>query len=226
MSVTTRPSPRSGPMARTPFGSRCAACGRHGDVLCSGCGSRLRHLVAPTADGVVAAIGYEGVGRDIVTGLKYRNQRRAARVLAALLVQRLGPVDVDVVTWAPTGSGRRAARGFDQAELVARAVARRLGLPCRRLLFRVHGASQTGRSRAERLTGPVFVARPTRRARRVLVVDDVVTTGATLRAAARALAVSGADHVVLAAVGATPAIGRQVGTSDPGARSSSSVRSR
>jgi predicted amidophosphoribosyltransferase len=182
--------------------------------------------VAPTADGVVAAIGYEGVGRDIVTGLKYRNQRRAARVLAALLVQRLGPVDVDVVTWAPTGSGRRAARGFDQAELVARAVARRLGLPCRRLLFRVHGASQTGRSRAERLTGPVFVARPTRRARRVLVVDDVVTTGATLRAAARALAVSGADHVVLAAVGATPAIGRQVGTSDPGARSSSSVRSR
>jgi ComF family protein len=182
--------------------------------------------VAPTADGVVAAIGYEGVGRDLVTGLKYRNQRRAARVLADLLVQRLGQVDIDVVTWAPTGSDRRATRGFDQAELVARAVARRLRVPCRRLLFRVHGASQTGRSRAERLSGPVFVARPTRRPRRVLVVDDVVTTGATLRAAARALSIAGADRVVLAAVGATPSVNRHVGTSDPGGVRLSSVRSR
>jgi predicted amidophosphoribosyltransferase len=182
--------------------------------------------VAPTADGVVAAIRYEGVGRDLVTGLKYRNQRRAARLLADLLVQRLGPIDVDVVTWAPTGADRRAARGFDQAELVARSVARRLGVPCRRLLFRVHGASQTGRSRAERLTGPVFVARPTRRPRRVLVVDDVVTTGATLRAAGRALSIAGADHVVLAAVGATPDVGTRIGTSDPGAPRASVVRSR
>jgi ComF family protein len=226
MSIVSRPSPHPGPVARTPFGSRCAACNRHGDVLCRGCGARVQHLVAPTADGVVAAIGFEGVGRDLVTGLKYRNQRRAARVLADLLVQRLGPVDIDVVTWAPTGSDRRATRGFDQAELVARAVARRLGLPCRRLLFRVHGASQTGRSRAERLAGPVFVARPTRRPRRVLVVDDVVTTGATLRAAARALSIAGADRVVLAAVGATPAASRHVGTSDPGDTRLSSVRSR
>lgn len=221
-SVPSRP----GPVARTPFGSRCAACGRSGAVLCAPCASGLHHLVTPTAQGVIAAIGYEGVGRDLVTGLKYRNQRRAARVLAHLLVQRLGRVDVDVVTWAPTGADRRAARGFDQAELVARAVARRWGVPCRRLLFRVHGASQTGRSRAERLAGPVFVARPSRRPQRVLVVDDVVTTGATLRAAARALAISGADHVVLAAVGATPPSGGQVGPSDPGGRQPSSVRSR
>lgn len=226
MSDASRPSARTGPVDRTPFGSRCAACGRHGDVLCRACGARVQHLVAPTAEGVVAAIAYEGVGRDLVTGLKYRNQRRAARVLADLLVQRLGPIDVDVVTWAPTGTDRRATRGFDQAELVARAVARRLRVPCRRLLFRVHGAAQTGRSRAERLTGPVFVARPARRARRVLVVDDVVTTGATLRAAARALSIAGADRVVLAAVGATPATGSQLRTSGPGGAVRSVVRSR
>ncbi len=188
MSDASRPSSRPGPVSRTPFGSRCAACGRHGDVLCRGCGARVQHLVAPTAEGVVAAIAYEGVGRDLVTGLKYRNQRRAARVLADLLVQRLGQVDIDVVTWAPTGSDRRATRGFDQAELVARAVARRLRVPCRRLLFRVHGASQTGRSRA--------------------------------------LSIAGADRVVLAAVGATPATDPQVRTYGPGGARVSAVRSR
>ena len=101
--------------------------------------------------------------------------------------------------------------GYDQAELVARALARELGLPCRRLLHRTHGAHQTGAARTERLAGPVFVARPMRRARRVLVVDDVVTTGATLSAAARALRVAGSPHVVLAAAASTPAAPWRVG---------------
>lgn len=115
------------------------------------------------------------------------------------------PVPFDIVTWAPTSARRRRRRGYDQSELLARAVARRLGLPCRRLLTRDRSCHQTGRSRQERLdNGPVFKARPLRRPSRVLVIDDVVTTGSTLRAAGHALDLAGAAKVVLFAAASTP----------------------
>ncbi len=167
----------------------------------------------PDEHGVIAAMPFTGRARQVILGLKYRNRRQVARHLAGLLVnrlvaERLGD-QIDVVTWAPTTEHRRRARGFDQGEVIARTVARQLGLPCRRLLDRSGDvAAQTGRSRADRLHGPAFRARPARpgrRASRVLVVDDVVTTGATLRAAESALVESGAAEVVLAAVAATPA---------------------
>jgi predicted amidophosphoribosyltransferase len=101
----------------------------------------------------------------------------------------------DVVTWAPTVRRRVRRRGFDQARLLARAVARELGVSARRLLVRADGPSQTGRSRLARLAGPRF--RPVGRPRgRVLLVDDVITTGATLSAAAEVLLASGSGAVV------------------------------
>jgi predicted amidophosphoribosyltransferase len=130
-------------------------------------------------------------------------------LLVNRLVARGAHRGIDVVTWAPTSSGRRRERGFDQAELIARTVARQLGLPCRRLLDRaVAGDPQTGRARSDRLEGAEFHARPGLDGQRVLVVDDVVTTGATLRAAEAALRESGARQVVLAAVAATPRVRR------------------
>ncbi len=161
--------------------------------------------------GVIAALPFTGRVRDVILGFKYRNRRQLAGHLAGLLVNRvvaegLRPGrDIEVVTWAPTSSARRRRRGFDQAELVARQVARQLGLPSRRLLERATGTGpQTGLGRDRRLTGPTFVARPDVRDRRVLVVDDVVTTGSTLRAAAEALLDVGARAVVRAAVASTP----------------------
>ena len=188
------------------FVEHCAGCGARGRVLCRSCRFALLGPPVTTPSGVIAAVPFRGRARDVLLGLKYGNRRAVSRHLAGLLVNRLlaGGVDVDVVTWAPTSRARRRRRGFDQAEMVARTVARQLGVPCSRLLHRLDGAHQTGLARADRLRGAVFQARLVAGRRRVLVVDDVVTTGATLRHAAAALADAGACAVTCAAVAATP----------------------
>jgi predicted amidophosphoribosyltransferase len=150
-------------------------------------------------DGIRAAFAFDGVPRELIVALKFRHRRSAAGVLAAEMVRRLKLDHVDVVTWAPTSARRVRRRGYDQAEAIAQAVARQLGVPCRRLLYRAHGGPQTGKSRSDRLVGPAFRARRPRHDLAVLVVDDVVTTGATLRTAADALRAAGVARVELAA---------------------------
>lgn len=199
--------------------SHCAGCNQPGPTLCRGCRFALASAATQvTPDGVRAALPFDGVARQVLHGLKYRNRRGVARQLARLMVLRLRVGEVDVVTWAPTSGARARARGYDQSELLARAVAHELGVPCRRLLYRAHGEQQTGHTRAERLHGVSFRSRALsgfgRRAKRqplrVLLIDDVVTTGATLVAARSALQRAGAGSVVCAAAAATPAVRSRV----------------
>jgi predicted amidophosphoribosyltransferase len=155
---------------------------------------------------------YEGVARELVARVKYRNERVAVRWLGTRLARccAMSPTAYDAVTWVPASARRRASRGVDHGALLARAVAADLGCVAERLLLRDNGAPQTGRPVEERRAGPGLHGTGSIAGRSVLVVDDVVTTGATLSAAARALRDRGARDVIAAAVARTPRPGERI----------------
>jgi predicted amidophosphoribosyltransferase len=189
----------------------CARCGRRGAFVCDQC---ARTLVAapsvappPFVDDWVALFAYEGVARELAARVKYRNARAVlpwfASMLAAAVARRFDVTTLDAITWAPTTDVRRRARGFDHAELLARRVARELRLPVRQFLERTSVEAQTGRSYSARRAGPSF--RSVRGGTGcLLLIDDVATTGATLRAAGRALRAGGTRRVLAATVARTP----------------------
>lgn len=192
------------------YGQRCEGCGSRARVLCIRCRMQLFAMEQPECDVAVVAVAYEGIARRLILNLKYHNRLQVVKVLAELLAERIyqrhhqsllsDSTDFDVVTWAPTSTARVRLRGHDQSELLARRLAKEIHVPCRRLLIKVSSNVQTGASRELRLQGSVFSARKLGVNSHVVVVDDVVTTGATLRCAADALRKAGARQVTSVAV--------------------------
>lgn len=192
--------------------TRCGACGTTGPSPCARCWRDLRpaaRLPSPPRglDALHAALSYEAAARELVARLKYRNERSAVTWLAQAMASVLPSEPIarePVVTWAPTTPARRRMRGFDHAEALARELAAGLGLGVSSLLVRSEGSHQTGLSPRERRGNEIHVeARPDAPSR-VLLVDDVVTTGTTLAAAARALRSAGATNIIGVAAAVTP----------------------
>jgi len=183
----------------------CAACGRGcrpGAVLCSRCVRRLAEA-DPLSGGGAAGLDrswssapHEGVARDLVSALKFRRLLPVAGLIAERM-QWLAPASLlsGSIVPVPTAPLRSLARGFDPAAEIAAALAERTGLTAEACLRRRGAARQVGRRRAERIGQPPHVELRGAAPRSVLLIDDVLTTGATLSACARALRGAGSLRV-------------------------------
>jgi predicted amidophosphoribosyltransferase len=184
---------------------RCAAC--RGDcgarrLLCGSCEARLRAIPVPAAAAVPgidrpwAALPHDDAARALVVALKFGRLLAVADPIAALIAERAPPgLLVGELVPVPAAPARLRWRGFDPAERIAASLAERTGLPLRPCLARAGGPRQVGRSRAARLASPPRVHAVGTAPRQALLVDDVQTTGATLRACARALRSAGSKRV-------------------------------
>lgn len=202
----------------------CLACRRPvsqaGEPLCPSCRRALPWLPEPRCprcglpapcgpcpaarapfDAAWAPLAHDGPARALVAALKFRGRLPVADLMAGQIAA-MAPTGLlappAVLVPVPADPHRRRARGFDQAEQLARALGRRTGLP-RRAALRRGGSSvrQVGASRAARLApGRLGVAATCPAPVRAVLVDDVHTTGATLRACAAALRSAGAHRVV------------------------------
>ena len=194
----------------------CPGCGREGELLCDRCRRPLRRRVDEPAGvpiglpadmpaGIVQfewCAAFSGPVRAALHALKYSGERRLAPVLAGVMAERWRSAGcgADLLVPVPVHATRRRERGFDQAEDLSFACARLLGLPARAALVRREKTTAQhalGRQARADNVGHAFAIRDADAAaavrdRWILLVDDIMTTGATISGCAAALMDAGA----------------------------------
>lgn len=197
---------------------RCAFCGRlmqQDGLICTRCAQNLPYTEGlgitqkfPFISKCVSPLYYEGSVRQSLLRYKFRSAAAYSKIYGEFLVKCIDEcrISCDIITWVPLSRRRLRKRGYDQARLIAEEVSRRTGIPCARLLRKKrNNPAQSGAGSAEKRRANVMgVYAPAEGApisgRRVLIVDDIVTTGATLSECARMLMDAGAAEVYAAAV--------------------------
>lgn len=196
-----------------------------GDGACQRCGSSISIASVPrlcsacriedwACSDVRTAGPFRGTVAEAVHLLKYSERRSIARRLAGLMAGSLAPGDrfrqADLITAVPLHRARLRERGYNQAQLLAEELSRIIGIPGDfRSVFRIkHNQTQTKLNRKQRQENVRNIFRskdPDRvRGKRVILVDDVLTTGATIGACARALLEAGATEVLAMTAAAAP----------------------
>ena len=195
------------------FPEKCVLCGcvleKNETDLCRKCRVDSPQWLKSTGkfsflDSWVAVWYYEGYIRDSLHRFKFGRCRQYASVYGRLLAMRIQteyPEGFDLLTWAPISPLRKLSRGYDQVELLARAVGKELGMECVRTLKKVcNNPPQSGISGAARRKANVLgvyraVCPEEIKGKRILLLDDIITTGATAGECARVLLTAGAKEV-------------------------------
>jgi ComF family protein len=186
-----------------PYGQKCFACGvvSPGSKTCSSC----RRRGAPNH--VWVSTEYEGLVAKLLQAYKFNHLRSAAQPISQMMASTIRSFNSDemlerrnyLIVPVPTASSRVRQRGFDQTELMSRLISLSLRIDKKGLLSRRGQSQQVGSSRAQRykqVLDTYYVNSTTGvNGRNVLLIDDVVTTGATLSEAARVLRLAGARQV-------------------------------
>jgi len=182
------------------FRAQCSHCGKRRGAWCSECQILIENLPitlmlspTPEVEAVVGSGVYETLLRDAIRALKYQDMRALAVPLGDRLAQalRLAGWQFDVVVPVPLHEARQKERGYNQAALIATRVASAFGVPLLmdglvRVRDTVSQVGLDGEARRVNLEG-AFTVRSALVGQRVLLVDDVMTTGATLSGCAEAL---------------------------------------
>lgn len=161
-------------------------------IICRACSGRTE------LHSVRASTLYAGAAKKLVWQLKANGIQQAAKLMADVMADHLGTDNLLLVP-IPTATTRRRQRGYDQSVLLARNVARVTRLPYANCLARLGQAHQVGSTRAQRLRQLQQAFRVRRsqlvNGRHVVLIDDVITTGASVEAAASVLYQAGAKSV-------------------------------
>ena len=202
------------------FPDKCILCGRilerHEMDLCHGCRvdspeCPVRKQKRTFLDSWVAIWYYKGYIRSSILRYKFGRARHYAKGYGRILAMKLAeeyPEGFDVLTWIPISPLRKFVRGYDQVEELAKAVGRELQMEPLRTLRKIrHNRPQAGiHGAAERRANVLGVYRTAKHAdvrdKRILLLDDVMTTGATAGEAARILLTAGAKEVHLGCIAA------------------------
>lgn len=193
------------------FPAKCACCDqviRPGHYLCPSCRQSLPHWDQPPfpdgwLDGVSCPLSYTGGVPQAISKFKFHDRRELAALFAPLMAGQGSPhwqpLCLDLVTAVPMYPAKQRRRGYNQAVLLARELSRTTGIPCREdLLRKVRDNriqhSLSAKERQENVRGVYQVAGDVQ-GKRILLVDDVYTTGATMNACARVLKNAGAQLV-------------------------------
>jgi len=192
-----------------PVEGRCPGCGGPNDTVLAVCSSCLESPLRPYVD-AVALMEYSGAGRTLIRSMKFRKQPELARPLALLAAEKLAESGMvfDAVVPVPLHWRRRLVRSYNQSELVAGLIAAETGKPLIRGLKKIretpHQAQLKRGERLKNLKGTFAVDDPSFAGKQLLLVDDVLTTGATAAAATQVLMANGAKAVRLLCCARTP----------------------